>query len=129
MMERASDLARVHQVTSVFVGIAGPEGDLLTPEFIDFVESALRMEDALFQLIRERAVVLLTDVDRGGAERIFERLLADFGARFAPSTEFDVDLGYYQVDGRGGHATAKVVLPAIFTAVEEPEAPEGESLR
>ena len=124
MMERASDLARAHQVTSVFVGIAGPEGDLLAPEFIDFVESALRMEDAIFRLIRERAVVLLTDADRSRAEEIFERLCDDFAARFGPSVELEVELGYYQVDGHGGHATAKVVLPAIFTAVEESESPD-----
>jgi len=124
MMERASDLARAHQVTSVFVGIAGSEGDLLAPEFIDFVESALRMEDAIFRLIRERAVVLLTDADRSRAEEIFERLCGDFTARFGPSMELEVELGYYQVDGLGGHATAKVVLPAIFTAVEESESPD-----
>jgi len=118
MMERASDLARGHQVGSVFVGIAGREGDLLAPEFIEFVESALRMEDAIFRLIRERAVVLLTDADRTQAEEIFERLRGDFAARFGSSMELDVDLRYFQVDGHGGHATAKVVLPAIFTAVE-----------
>jgi GGDEF domain-containing protein len=121
MMDRASDLARGHQVTSVFVGIAGREGDPLAPEFIDFVESALRMEDAIFRLIRERAVVLLADVDRSQAQGIFERLCGDFAARFGSSMEFEVELGYFQVDGHGGHATAKVVLPAIFTAEEEPE--------
>jgi hypothetical protein len=119
MMDRASDLARGHQVTSVFVGIAGREGDLLTPEFIDFVESALRMEDAVFRLIRERAVVLLTDADRVQAEEIFERLRGDFAARFGSSMEFEVELGYFQVNGHGGHATAKEVLPAIFTAPEQ----------
>jgi hypothetical protein len=121
MMDRASDLARGHQVGSVFVGIAGREGDLLAPEFIEFVESALRVEDAIFRLIRERAVVLLTDADRAQAEEIFERLRGDFAARFGSSMELDVDLGYFQVDGHGGHATAKVVLPAIFTPAE-PEA-------
>jgi hypothetical protein len=121
MMDRASDLARIHQVTSVFVGIAGREGDFLAPEFIDFVESELRMEDAVFRLIRERAVVLLADVDRGRAEEIFERLRNDFADRFAPASEFEMDLGFYQVDGRGGHATAKVVLPAIFAAEGAPE--------
>ena len=120
MMERASDLARGHQVTSVFVGIAGREGDFLAPEFIDFVESALRMEDAIFRLIRERAVVLLTDADRDRAEEIFERLRGDFAARFGSSMEFEVVLGYFQVNGHGGHATAKVVLPAIFTAGKRP---------
>jgi hypothetical protein len=118
MMDRASDLARGHQVTSVFVGIAGREGDFLAPEFIDFVESDLRMEDAIFRLIRERAVVLLTDVDRVRAEEIFERLRGDFAARFGSSLEFEVALRYFQIDGHGGHATAKVVLPAIFTAGE-----------
>ena len=121
MMDRASDLARGHQVTSVFVGIAGRDGDFLAPEFIDFVESALRMEDAIFRLIRERAVVMLADVDQGQAEGIFERLCSDFTARFAPSTEFEVELGYFQVDGLGGHATAKEVLPAIFSAAEAPD--------
>ena len=121
MMDRASDLARCHQVTSVFVGIAGREGDLLAPEFIDFVEGALRMEDAIFRLIRERAVVLLADADREQAEGIFRRLCGDFGARFAPSTEFEVELRYFQVDGRGGHATAKEVLPAIFGPSQEPD--------
>ena len=121
MMERASDLARGHQVTSVFVGIAGREGDSLAPEFIDFVESALRMEDAIFRLVRERAVVLLTDVHRGQAEEIFERLCGDFAARFASPVCFEVELGYFQVDGQGGHATAKVVLPTIFNAAQEPE--------
>jgi len=119
MMDRASDLARGHQVTSVFVGIAGREGDFLAPEFIDFVESALRMEDAIFRLIRERAVVLLTDADRSQAEEIFERLRGDFAARFGSSGELEVELGYYQIDGHGGHATAKVVLPAIFMPREE----------
>ena len=118
MMERANELARSHGVASVFVGIAGREGDLLAPEFIDFVESALRMEDAIFRLIRERAVVLLTDADRSQAEEIFQRLCGDFAARFGSSMEFEVALGYFQVDGQGGHATAKVVLPAIFTAEE-----------
>jgi GGDEF domain-containing protein len=126
-MDRASDLARVHRVTSVFVGIAGREGDLLAPEFIDFVESALRMEDVLFRLLRERAVVLLADVDRGKAEEIFERLRDDFSARFATASDFEMDLGFYQVDGHGGHATAKVVLPVIFGAPEEPEALSDES--
>jgi hypothetical protein len=121
MMERASDLARVHHVTSVFVGIAGREGDFLAPEFIDFVESELRMEDAVFRLIRERAVVLLTDVHRAQAEEIFKRLSTDFLAQFGSSAEFEVEFGYFQIDGHGGHATAKVVLPAIFNAEEEPE--------
>ena len=63
LMDRAFLLMREHQVGSVFIGIAGPEGDLLVPEFIAFLESALRVEDGVFVLTRERAVLLLTDVD------------------------------------------------------------------
>ena len=33
--------------------------------------------------------------------------------------EFEVALGYFQVNGQGGHATAKEFLPAIFTAPEQ----------
>lgn len=122
MMDRATDLAREHGVGSVFVGIAGREGDPLAPEFIEFVESALRMEDAVFRLIRERAVVLLTDADREKAESIFERLCSDFAARFGSLTAFEVDLGYFQIDADGGYATAKMVLPVIFHG--EPEEDE-----
>jgi hypothetical protein len=119
MMERAVQLSREHGVCSVFVGIAGREGDLLAPEFIEFVESGLRMEDVIFRLLRERAVLLLTDVQRAQAEAILSRLLADFGARFAPSARLDVALGYHEIaPGRGG-TTLKEVLPALFEPLPE----------
>ncbi len=119
MMDRASELAREHEVRSVFVGIAGREGDLLAPEFIEFVESALRVEDSVFRMLRERAVLLLTDVDRPRAEAILQRLQQDFASRFAPSVRFDVSLGFHQVDPGRGVATAKDILPALFAPVEE----------
>ena len=115
MMDRANELARAHGVTSVFVGIAGREGDLLVPEFIEFVESALRIEDDVFRLVRERAVLLLADVERTRAESILARLRMDFVARFAPSTEFDVSLGFWQIDPEAGTATAKEILPELFS--------------
>jgi hypothetical protein len=115
MMDRANELARSHGVSSVFVGIAGREGDLLAPEFIEFVESALRIEDDVFRLLRERAVLLLTDVDREQAEAVLERLRADFATRFAPSAEIRIGLGYCQVDPGPRVATAKDVLPEIFS--------------
>jgi hypothetical protein len=119
MMDRAVQLSREHGVPSVFVGIAGREGDLLAPEFIEFVESGLRMEDVIFRLLRERAVLLLTDVERPQAEAILARLLEEFAARFAPSVDLDVSLGYYPIGPGGGGTTLKEVLPALFEPVAE----------
>ena len=45
LFERASQLSREHRLPSVFVGVAGPEGDLLVRDFLDFVEAELRVED------------------------------------------------------------------------------------
>ena len=114
LMERSALLAREHQVRSVFVGIAGREGDLMIPEFISFVESALRVEDSIFSMTRERALVLLVDVDRAGAEIIFERVRGDFQDRFPTAGALDVSLQFYEVR-QGIHPTAKEILPQIFT--------------
>jgi hypothetical protein len=119
MIDRAGDLAREHAVTSVFVGIAGREGDLVAPEFIEFVESALRMEDAVFRMLRERAVLLLTDVDRARAEAILGRLRDDFAAQFAPSAGLDIGLGFYELGPGANGALAKEILPAIFAPLVE----------
>lgn len=114
LFDRATLLAQEHRVTSVFVGIAGVEGDLLAPDFIDFVESELRVEDSVFRLLRERAVLLLTDVDQGQAEAVLERLRSAFIGQFAPSAAFDVALGFEQVDTGRCLATAKDILPKLF---------------
>ncbi len=113
MMDRASELACDHEVASVFVGIAGEEGDLLAPEFLEYVESALRMEDRIYRLLRERAVVLLADVDVEQARAIVERLRLEFVSRFGPSARFEVDLGFFAV-ARGQAVSAKEVLPQLF---------------
>ena len=113
MMERASDLARGHQVTSVFVGIAGREGDLMIPEFISFVESALRVEDSIFSLTRERSLVLLVDVNAEGAQVIFDRVRRDFEERFPSTARLDASLCFFEV-GEGIHPTAKEILPQLF---------------
>jgi len=114
LMDRSADLAREHEVASVFVGIAGREGDLMVPEFIAFVESALRVEDAIFSMTRERALVLLVDVDRTGAEEIFARVRRGFQERFPSAGDLDVTVSFYEVR-RGIHPTAKDILPQIFT--------------
>ena len=114
MIERASTLLHEHRIPSVFVGIAGSEGDLLAPEFIDYVESALRVEDGVFRILRERAVLLLADVDLAEARGILERLEGDFGARFAPQRPPCIEFGFVPLCPSNPVSTAKEILPALF---------------
>lgn len=116
LMDRAADLTREHDLPAVFVGIAGAEGDLLAPEFISFVESALRVEDCVFAMTRERAVVLLTDATRPQAEAIFERVRSDFAERFSTATEFEIAVRFHEVARTGPHPTAKDILPGLFSS-------------
>jgi hypothetical protein len=119
LLGKAAELARAHALRSVVVGLAGFEGDLEFPEIVDYVESALRVDDSLFRMTRERAVVLLTDVDRSRALEIMERLLSEFRERFPSTTEPAVALGYYEVAPGGVPASAKRVLPRIFASSPE----------
>jgi len=116
LLDKASELARAHALRSVVVGLAGFEGDLEFPEVVDYVESALRMDDALFRMTRERAVVLLTDVNHDRALEIMDRLLTEFRERFPSLSEPTVALGYYEVAPGGVPASAKRVLPRIFAS-------------
>ncbi len=113
LFDRANALAEGHGVASVFVGIAGREGDTLVRDFIDFVEAELRVEDHVFRLLRERAVLLLADVDEEAAASIVERLRIDFANRFPTVNELDVGVATTSVlPGRS--ASAKDVLPSLF---------------
>ena len=116
MLGRATGLACAHRLPCVVVGVAGREGDLLFPEIVDFLASALRMDDAILRLTRERVVVMLTDVDRAGAEQIVRRILEDFAERFATFDEPRLRLGYFEVRPGTAHLTVKQVLPAVFCA-------------
>jgi hypothetical protein len=113
LFDRAADLSREHRVKSVFVGIAGREGDLLARDFIDFLEAELRVEDGIFRLLRERALLLLTDVGVEQAAAVLERLQGDFAARFASAHGLRIDLGFHAVSP-GQVPTAKDVLPLVF---------------
>lgn len=115
LFSRARELATAHALRSVVVGLAGFEGDLEFPEIVDFVESALRVDDSLFRMTRERAVMLLTDVDEKGAAGIVERLLNDYRDNFPAATEPAVALGFYEVAPGDQFANAKRVLPQIFS--------------
>jgi hypothetical protein len=114
---RTRDLAVGHDVATVVVGLAGEEGDILFPDFVGFVESALRVEDAIFRMTRDRAVAFLCDVDRDRAAQIMERLREDFRDRFPTATPLRVTLGYFEVGPGRRDVTAKEILPAVF-AVE-----------
>ncbi len=114
LFERATFFSRVHKVPCVFIGVAGEEGDLLARDFLDFVESELRVEDGIFRMLRERAVLLMADLEPPSAERVMERLRAEFAARFAPRIELPFQFGYFPVLP-GKTPTVKDVLPALFS--------------
>ena len=116
LMDRAFLLMREHKLGSVFIGIAGPEGDLLVPEFIAFLESQLRVEDGIFVLTRERAVLLLTDVDLEQAKQVVERIRDDFGNRFPTAGDLPVSIRFHAVRAGGKQPTAKAILPKLFSA-------------
>ena len=115
LFSRTGALACEHAIPSVVVGLAGHEGDSLVPELLRFIESALRMEDAIFRMTRERAVLFVSDVDLPRAERIVDRLVAGFQERFPTAEPVDVARGYYEVKPGVGEVSAKEILPSIFT--------------
>jgi hypothetical protein len=114
LLARSCELAERHTVTSVVVGLSAREGDLLIPEIIDFVESALRVEDAVFRMTRERAVLFLTDANQTQAQQILTRVLSDFRERFATASAPNVELGFYEVRPEARGVGLKDVLPAVF---------------
>ena len=114
LLGRAESLASEHALTSVVVGLAGREGDIVLPELIDFFESALRVDDSVFRMTRERAVLFLADVDRRQAASIVDRLLNDFRERFAPKADPEVAIGFYEIAPGSHPLTVKQVLPALF---------------
>ena len=114
LIHKATRLASVYDVTSVMVGMSGVEGDLLFPEMVNYVASALRIDDSIFRLTRERVVFFLADADRLRGEEIMQRLLVGFRENFTPSQEQRVSFGYFEVTPEMGAVTVRDVLPALF---------------
>ena len=114
LMERAELLLREHGLRSVVVGLAGFEGDSLFPEIVDYIESALRVDDSVFRLTRERVVLLLTDVDTDKASGIVHRLLGEFRENFPSPIEPAVGLGFFEVAPGVVDVSVKAVLPTLF---------------
>ena len=114
LLDRACDLAREHAVPSVMLGLTGDQGDGSFPEFIVYLQSALRVEDAIFRMTRERAVLHLSDLDRERAQDVFQRLLSDFSDEFPSMTEPRFEVRYFDVKPGSENARVKDVLTEIF---------------
>lgn len=114
LLGKAATLSSDHELASVVVGVAAPEGDLVFPEVVDFVESALRVDDSIFRMTRDRAVIFLADVSRSSAESIVDRLLADFRAQTCVAQLPGLSLGFYEVAAGTPELSVKEVLPELF---------------
>ena len=116
LLQKAASLAERHDMSCILVGLAANEGDLLFPEIVNFIESALRVDDGIFRMTRERAVLFLADVDRASAEEIVRRNLTGFRERFATASEPAISLGFFEMTSHSQEVTMKDVLPKLFTA-------------
>ena len=114
LLERAHELASTHDVRSVIVGLAGFEGDLDFPDLVDYVVSALRIDDAVLRLTRERAVVLLSDADADRAGEVMERVVRDYRERFPSLSNPAVSFGFFEVLPEHEEIQVRDVLPSIF---------------
>lgn len=116
LMARAEGLAREHGLHSVLVGLTGRDGDEEFPDIVNYVESALRMDDALFRMTRDRVVLLLTDVGLDAAHSIVSRLLHEYRERYPALSAPRVGVGHFEVGPGTGDASLKRVLPVLFSA-------------
>lgn len=114
MIARVSDLAESHAVSSVVVGIAAPEGDLLFPEYINYLESALRVEDQIFRMTRERAVLYLADADATCAAEVLVRILREFSDEFPSADAPEFEQRMLEVRPGLGPLSVKDVLTSVF---------------
>ncbi|MHA7836703.1 MAG: hypothetical protein ACX98W_04505 [bacterium] len=116
MIARVSDLAESHSVCSVMVGIAAPEGDRLFPDYVTYLESALRVEDQIFRMTRERAVLYLSDVDATCAAEVLVRLFGEFCDEFPSSAAPEFEQRMLEVRPGLGPLSVKDVLTTVFGA-------------
>ncbi len=114
LLERVAKLAGEHRLTSVVVGMSGLESDLLFPEVVDYVGSALRVDDSIFRMTRNRAIFFLADADEMQASEIMDRVISGFHERFATTQKTLVSLSYFEVTPEANDVSVKTVLPALF---------------
>jgi len=118
LLARVSELAQEHSVSSVMAGLRSDVGNFEFPEFIDFLESALRVEDAIFRMTRERVVVHMADIDEAGASTVLERIMRDFRDEFPAVEPLAMEIRFFQVLSGDEEIRAKVLLPALFAPEE-----------
>ncbi len=114
LLDKVVNLADEHSLTSVLVGMSGPDGDLIFPEVVDFVASALRIDDDIFRMTRNRTVLFLADADRERAQEIMVRVIEDFNERFTTSESPAVGISYFEVAPGMQGMTLKAILPRLF---------------
>jgi len=114
MIARAGDLAETHDVTSVVVGLAAEQGDGRFPEYMDFLQGSLRVEDAIFRMTRERAVVHLADCSREQADKILARLESQFTSEFPSLSKLEFVMNLFEVKPGAERPRVKDVLNEIF---------------
>lgn len=118
MVARVADLAETHSVSSVVVGVAAKEGDLLFPDYLAYLESALRVEDQIFRMTRERAVLYLSDVDATCAAEVLVRIFSEFCDEFPTAEPPEFEQRMLEVQPGVGHLSVKQVLTSVFGSKE-----------
>jgi len=118
MIARVSELAEIHAVSSVVVGVAAVEGDLLFPDYLAYLESALRVEDQIFRMTRERAVLYLSDVDAAGAAEVLVRIFAEFCEEFPAAKAPEFAQRMLEVQPGLGPLSVRDVLNSVFGSCE-----------
>jgi hypothetical protein len=119
LLDKVVNLADDHSLTSVLVGMSGSEGDLIFPEVVDFVGSALRIDDAIFRMTRNRAVLFLADADRERAQEIVERVMGAFAERFTTSESPRIGISYFEVAPGKEGLNLKTILPILFAQAKD----------
>ncbi|MBW2291159.1 MAG: hypothetical protein JRG94_02485 [Deltaproteobacteria bacterium] len=114
LLARIAELAESHNVSSVLVGMAAKTGDRLFPEFVEFLRSALRVEDGIYRMTRERAVVHLADLDMDGGQSVFNRLLDEFMEEFPATEEPSFEINFFLVAAGDDKLQNKQLLTEIF---------------
>lgn len=120
LLARAAELATSHAMPSVMVGLGSREGDLRFPEFVAYIQSALRVEDGIFRMTRERAVLHLADIDEAKAREVLDRLVGDFSDEFPSSEEARFELRFLEVTPGDSEPSVKEALKAIFAPDPDP---------
>ena len=114
MIARAGDLAESHEVNSVVVGLVCDQGDRRFPEYVDYLQSMLRVEDAIFRMTRERAVLHLADCTLDQAQKVLDRLAGEFQSEFPSLSALDFTPRFVEVKPGAEKPRVKDVLTRIF---------------